>query len=314
MADRQIFQLDEKTTPVATDWVAVQDKTGTAGAKKVSQTNLAKGLKVALQLTTPGGRLTLTTAVPVTTSDVSAATTVYYTPYVHNIIMLYSGTAWEAIEFTEVSIAVPSTTVTPFDVFGLSSGGSLVIETLDWTNDITRATALAYQDGRLVKSGSATRLYLGTGRTTGVSGQTEDSISKRFHWNYYNRVPRQLKLIEVTNHTYATNTVRPWNNATANRVELITGVSEALVIFTVAARIDPQADGNAGQVGIALNGTAAFGFSVILQNANVHAIRGGMNFNDIPIDGYSFYQALENAPNSANIDFNNLAVYGDYPG
>ncbi|KKK88542.1 hypothetical protein LCGC14_2742120, partial [marine sediment metagenome] len=213
MADRQIFQLDEKTTPVATDWVAVQDKTGTAGAKKVSQTNLAKGLKVALQLTTPGGRLTLTTAVPVTTSNVSAATTVYYTPYVHNIIMLYSGTAWEAIEFTEVSIAVPSTTVTPFDVFGLSSGGSLVIETLDWTNDTTRATALAYQDGRLVKSGSATRLYLGTGRTTGVSGQTEDSISKRFHWNYYNRVPRQLKLIEVTNHTYATNTVRPWNNA-----------------------------------------------------------------------------------------------------
>src|SRR5687768_14049388 len=32
----------------------------------------------------PGGRLTLTTGVPVTTSDVSGATTVYYVPYKHD--------------------------------------------------------------------------------------------------------------------------------------------------------------------------------------------------------------------------------------
>ena len=40
-----------------------------------------------------GFRLTLTTATPVTTSDVTGATTLYLTPYSHNCIGLYDGTS-----------------------------------------------------------------------------------------------------------------------------------------------------------------------------------------------------------------------------
>ena len=56
----------------------------------------------------PGGRLTLTSGVPVTTSDVTNATTIYYTPYVSNVISLWNGNAWQTITFSEVSLLIQS--------------------------------------------------------------------------------------------------------------------------------------------------------------------------------------------------------------
>ena len=153
-------------------------------------------------------RLSLTSNTPVTVSDVTAATTVYWT----------DGT-------TNLSVAVPSTTVTPFDVFYDTSAGTL--STVDWTNDTTRATALVRASGRLAKTGDTAKIYLGTGRTTSVSGQCEDSLgSKRFIWNYYNRIDKEMYFSEGTNHTYTTASYRYWNNSSANRVEIVIGVQE----------------------------------------------------------------------------------------
>ena len=50
---------------------------------------------------------------------------------------------------------------------------------------------LAAQNGRQVKSGDASRLYVGTCRTSG-SGVTEDIQEKRWLWNACNQVPRYL--------------------------------------------------------------------------------------------------------------------------
>jgi hypothetical protein len=73
-----------------------------------------------------------------------------------------------------------------------SSGGawwSVKFDTeVAWTNDTTRATDLALQDGVLVKSGDATRRYMGTFYTTSTT-QTESSYAKRLVWNMYNRRP-----------------------------------------------------------------------------------------------------------------------------
>jgi hypothetical protein len=41
------------------------------------------------------------------------------------------------------------TTGKPFDIFGYDNSGSLAIESLVWTNDTVRATALTLQDGIL---------------------------------------------------------------------------------------------------------------------------------------------------------------------
>lgn len=203
------------------------------------------------------GRLTLTTAVPVTTSDVTAATTLYFTPYGGNLISLYDGAAWKPYTFTEVSIAVPATTSTMYDVWGYVSSGALTLELLAWTNDTTRATALTTSNGAYVKTGDATRRYLGSFRTTGVSGQTEDSFAKRYVWNYYNRVARPMKVVEATaSWTYTTDTWRQANAAAANQLDFVRGVAEDEVIaFVHGAASNSGTAGKVLAVGIALDAT-----------------------------------------------------------
>lgn len=203
------------------------------------------------------GRLTLTTGVPVTTADVTAATTLYFTPFHGNKIGIYDGTAnWAVINFTEKSIAIPATTNTMYDVFGTNTGGVLGLVLTAWTNDTTRATALALQDGIYVKSGTTTQRYLGTIRTTAVSGQTEDSQLKRYVWNYYNRVDRPMFATDSTvpSWTYTLSTYRQANANTANQVEAITGVSEDLVEISVHASAVNGAGTYIG-TGIGINST-----------------------------------------------------------
>jgi hypothetical protein len=180
------------------------------------------------------GRLTLTSGTPITTSDVTAATTVYFAPYKGNRIALYDGTRWKLYTFSELSLSVPATTNTNYDVFIYDNSGTLTLESVAWTNDTTRATALTTQDGVYVKSGATGRRYLGSFRTTGTSGQTEDSgaqgagtVSKRYLWNYYNRALRYARCIEdADSWTYTTATWRQANGDSTNQVEFLIGVSE----------------------------------------------------------------------------------------
>ena len=180
------------------------------------------------------GRLTLTTATPVTTGDVTAAETIYFTPFRGNRISVYNGTNWLTYTFTELSLDVPDVTGT-HDVFLYDNAGTLTLEALVWTNATTRATALALQNGVLVKSGDATRRYLGTFySTTAGNGQVEDSYAKRNLWNYYNRVDRPMRVIEATDSwNYTTATWRQANAAAANQLEYVQGVSEDAVVAMV---------------------------------------------------------------------------------
>ena len=182
------------------------------------------------------GRLTLTTGSPVTDSDVTAATTIYFAPYKGSRISVYDGSDWVLFGFTELSIAVPSTTSQMYDVFVYDNSGTLTLELTAWTNDTTRATALTTQDGVYVKTGATTRRYLGSFRTTGVSGETEDSIAKRYVWNYYHRTERPMRVVEATNTwTYTTATFRQANAAAANQLDYVQGVSEDPVTAEVIA-------------------------------------------------------------------------------
>ena len=188
-------------------------------------------------LGTPGGRLTLTSNTPVTTGDVTAATTLYYTPYKGNrIALLDSNNAWNVRAFSQLSIAVPATTATMYDVFVYDNSGTATLELTAWTNDTTRATGIEYHSGVYVKTGTITRRYVGSFRTTGVSGQTEDSFANRFVWNYYNRVPRPMRVLEDTDSwAYTTNTTRQANASTANQLSFVVGVAEVELVAEVMA-------------------------------------------------------------------------------
>lgn len=175
-------------------------------------------------------RLTLTSGTPVTTSDVTGATTIYCIPYVGNRISLYDGTTWNIRSSAQFSLALGTlTSGKPYDVFCYDNSGIPTLEFLAWTNDTTRATALAYQDGVLVKSGAATRRYLGTFYTTSTT-QTEDSKTKRYLWNYYNRVSRLIEVADsAVSWTYTTATWRYANGNSANQIEFVIGVNEDVV-------------------------------------------------------------------------------------
>lgn len=181
------------------------------------------------------GRLTLTTAVPVTTADITAATTLFFSPYAGGSIALYDGSAyWNVLSFSDISIAVPATTSQMYDIFAFNNSGVAALELLAWTNDTARATPLVLQNGVLVKSGIATRRYLGSFRTTTVSGQTEDSTAKRYVWNYYNRMKRKMFVADATaTWTYTTQAFRQANAAATNQLDMVIGISENAVVANV---------------------------------------------------------------------------------
>jgi hypothetical protein len=203
-------------------------------------------------------RLTLTSGTPVTTSDVTGATTVYACPRVGNCIALYDGTNWNIRTSAEFSLALGTlTSGRPYDVFCYDNSGTPTLEFTSWTNDTTRATALTYQDGVLVKTGAATRRYLGTFYTTSTT-QTEDSAAKRFLWNYYHRVLRPMERYDATaTWSYTTATFRQANAATANQLDYVCGVGEDAVQATLVAGGTNSTGNVFFQIGIGVDSTSS---------------------------------------------------------
>ncbi len=244
------------------------------------------------------GRLTLQSGTPVPTTDQTAKTSVYFAPFLGNRVALYDGAAWKVLAFAEVSVAVPNTTNTPFDVFAHDNNGSVALETVNWTNDTTRATALATQDGVYVKSGAATRRYLGTGRTTGTSGQCEDSQAKRFLWNLAHRVPRPMQATDSTDlWTYTTAAWRAANGSTANRVEFVLGLALGPVEATARANAYNSTDNVDVATGIGLDSTTANAAVLVggtVMSTHMHGIHA--HYQGQPAAGYHFLQWLEYSP------------------
>lgn len=266
----------------------------------------------------PGGRLTLTTAVPVTTADVTGASavTLYYTPYIHNVIALYSGTAWADFTFPELSIAIPSTTSQMYDVFVYDNAGTRTLELLAWTNDTTRATALVRQDGHICKSGALTRLYVGSVRTAGVSGQTEDSVSKRFVWNFFHRVRRMLMKADSTaTWVYNTATIRQARATATNQTEIVIGVAEVLVSARYTAALgNDNAALQPMQIGIGLDSTTAYATNsqpmpiITGPTANEQAT-GTAHYEGYPAVGYHTLTMLEKGSGTGSTTWFGTATY-----
>lgn len=243
------------------------------------------------------GRLTLESGVPVSSSDQTAKTSIYFTPYKGNRVALYDGSAWDVYAFTEKTLALGTlTSGLPYDVFLYASGGVLTLEALAWTNGTTRATALTTQDGVLVKTGATTRRYLGTFYTTSAT-TTEDSVTKRFLWNYYNRVRRPVRRLESTaTWAYTTATFRQANASASNQVEMVVGVAEVGVDLTTTATANNSTGGINFSVSIGEDSTstAATGVTMSLA-APAAAVNGSVSaqLRKQPAVGYHYYAWLE---------------------
>lgn len=208
------------------------------------------------------GRLSLTTAVPVTTADVTAAGTLYWVPYQGNAIALYSGSAWITFEQAQLSIAVPAVATQTYDVFVDYNAGTPALSLTAWTNDTTRATALTTQNGVLVLTGTLGKRYVGTVRTVSAS-QLNDSFALRHVWNFYHRVPRPMRLYEATGSwTYVTATYRQARATTTNQLDFVVGVEESLIEAQLQAFVTDSVGTTSAWASIGLDSTTTVSATV----------------------------------------------------
>ena len=185
------------------------------------------------------GRLTLESGVPVSTSDQTAKTSVYLTPYKGNRIALYDGTSrWEVLTFSELTFSLSGLAAdTNYDLFVYNNAGTPTARSpVAWTDATTRATALTTQNGVYVKSGATTDRYVGTVRTTGTIGQTQIKFGSYASgggeawfgiWSAYNRVRAPFFVADSAGSwTYSGTTYRASNNSATARVSQVVGLNE----------------------------------------------------------------------------------------
>jgi len=222
-------------------------------------------------------RLTLTSGTPVTTADVTGATTIYCTPYRGNQIALYSGSAWNVRASAEFSLALGTlTSGLPYDVFCYDNAGTPKLEFLAWTNGTTRATALVMQDGVLCKSGALTRRYLGTFYTSSTTA-TEDSAAKRYLFNYYNQKDRPLSGTFSADRSTSSTTYAELNSEI--QIKYVLGVAEDLVGFSATGSVHLSASYGNIITGIGLDSTSAAGAGLESITTNPAGEPGGVAIN-----------------------------------
>lgn len=260
--------------------------TGTSGSAITgSGTVYATGRK-------PGGRLTLTSGTPVLTTTVTAAATIYYSPYDSSLSPVWNDTAADFVlrDVGELSQALSDATKSPaaaaatqvYDIFLWDDAGTYRISRgPTWASGTggsntvrgtgAGSTALTRVKGLLVNSvaitngpGAQKGLYLGT-IMTDDSGATctwnlgSSAAGGGAAWlgvyNYYNRcIAQPTPLDSTVSHTYQTATMRMFDNNAGNRVTFVRGMAEDGVFALFSSRILIAAAGF-GYIAIGLDST-----------------------------------------------------------
>jgi len=246
------------------------------------------------------GRLTLESGVAVSTSNQTAKTIVYYTPYNGNNISLYNGSKWDTINFSQVSLTLGTLTSSKnYDIFGYNNNGTLTLElSAAWTNDTTRADAITLQNGVYCKTGSLTRRYLGTIRTTNTT-TTEDSLINRFVWNINNKVNRRLYSPSIFGWwSYSTQAWRGMGGSSneTNRIRVVNGLNENIISVTagVLFTVSPAAGDTLYHLGIGQDTeTSAIAKTRILSYNTKESCQLYVNTNSFVGQGFHYYAPLE---------------------
>lgn len=242
-------------------------------------------------VTPPQGRLTLTSATPVISTDVTAATAVYYSPYTGNLVPVYNGSSFTPTTFSELTLTLASQHVASsiYDVFVFSNSGVLTLATGPaWTTATagsgargsgagttqlsrvlgyyTNAVSMTGRNGATTYTiGANLGTYVGSLLIDGSNGQVSCHVTygqsrKWAVWNAYNRVPIVLQAGDTgSSWTYATATIRASNNSSANSLSLFMGLAEEYADLSFLQYVVVGAGGGASvNGGIGYNSTSAF--------------------------------------------------------
>lgn len=251
------------------------------------------------------GRLTVESGVAVSYNDTTSST-IYFTPFRGNKVALYNGSTWGLHTLEEISLDISAlSTDSNYDMFIYNNAGTLTLESLIWSSHSagtsTRATDLVLQDGVYVKSGDATRKYIGSFRTLS-SAETRDADDSRLLWNYYNRIRKRVRAQLSTDSsnvswTYNSATVRAIANNTTvgnGRFIIMNGLIEDALQMTAVSLTNGGSNSMTTTIGY--NSTTSRTSSIA---AGPYAVAGSASPAAIAIlvhtpgIGYHFYQQQE---------------------
>jgi len=147
------------------------------------------------------GRLTLTSGAPVTTSDVTGST-VYFTPYGGNRLLLWNGNDWELYGFAEVSVAAPALYFCPFDIFASSpaapsNNASLSVNRWDGGSQTTY-NIIAASNATPIVITTGTANILANGDLVGINGCVGNTAPNNQIWTVANISGPQFQLAGST--------------------------------------------------------------------------------------------------------------------
>ena len=309
-------------------------KTLVAGSNITLTDNGASGITIASSgggggsatIVQPQGRLTLTSGQPVMQSDVTGASTIYYTAQLGDQYPWYNGSAWAMQAFSsDLSVTLDSTNTASgslYDIFGyVNSGTPVACYGPAWTNSTTRATAIARLAGIWVNSALMTcrasssttytvpadeGTYLGTFYAT-AAGQTGVACKPAAAaggannviglWNAYNRVPVGCFDLQSTSYALATQTptwVAAGGYATF-RITFVDGLGESPAECIYSTSVATTAASRYPWIGCDQNSTSnAAGISA---SGASNSLASDEPFP--PVKGLNYYQAMQSGTNVA---------------
>lgn len=289
-----------------------------------------------LPCTAPGGRITLTSGVPVLTSDVAGATTIRYTPYVGRYVPLYDGARFVMADIGgELAQTLSDTSKSPaaaaassnYDLFVWNDSGTFRVSRGPvWTTATSRGTGagtteLEMLQGFLVNMRAITNgpaaqrgTYVGTVRTNGstqvawslgsaAAGGGEATLGL---WNMYNRVCVAPQVQNTnTNWSYATASWRAANGSSTYRISFVRGINEDGILAIYAAL--GLSTSNAAQAGWGVgldtdSAPAGWTMTTFTSASANNQLGGNGGYSGLPGLGWHYVQAIENG--ATNVVFN----------
>lgn len=145
------------TAPNTLDGVTINGTTPTPG-NFTSLTTSGVANLANLQLNsneaplTPGGRVSLSSTLPVPTADIAAATTIYYLPYANELVPIYNGSHWSELDVTSSGInqGIASTnqpTTQVYDLYAVNVGGTPTLCSMYWGGNTSRSSSAGGKTG-----------------------------------------------------------------------------------------------------------------------------------------------------------------------
>jgi hypothetical protein len=228
-------------------------------------------LQTALQgiVAAPQGYLTLTSGTAVIPGDVSAATAVYYTPFIGSLCPIYDGVQFNPVTFAELTLTLSSNHLasTIYDCFVAKDSGSPIIGTGPaWNNSAagsgSRGTgggttelervsglwvnknAITLRNGSTLYSIAARQAtFVGSLFMDGTNGQItcHRSYGQSRKWGVWNQFSRQRITLKAGDSTatwaYSNATIRQSNAATGNKIIPFCGMAESQIDATFIQNI-----------------------------------------------------------------------------